>query len=241
MKSYHKPQVYCVAGTVLILGCRSYPWCHFTGEGTESQRGPVTSQVRLCPTIMGPEPALRAVRPSSLSCLIIRTALSTGLAFFQPSALKLMEDVKCHQLWLRPSFGTSVCHGTEFGKWCSGNICKLLLMPPEGVLNHVLTALITGLSVHLHFQTTAHNTNRRQLDGAGATIFQVTLQKLSPKLPSQLRHLESRGKDGRPWGPSCLEVGSSLYVRRTGFSWPSALGCICHRDICISGIEQCNE
>ena len=73
-----------------------------------------------------------------------------------------MEDEKCQQLQLCPSFGTFLCHGTEFGKWCSGNICKLHLMLPEGVLNHLLTALITALSLHLHFQKAADSSNRIQ-------------------------------------------------------------------------------
>lgn len=86
--SYPKSEDRWGAGTVLVLGCSSHPWCHFIDEGAESWTGWGTSQVRLCLRIPGPAPALGAVMLSSLSCSTIRTALSLSLAFFQHFTLK---------------------------------------------------------------------------------------------------------------------------------------------------------
>lgn len=82
---------------------------------------------------------------------------------------------------------------------------RLRVMLPEGVLNHLsLTDLIPGLPLHLHFPKAAYNKNRIPLDRERGTVAQVTLQKLSPKLPSQLPSTWS--PEGRTAGQGVLPV-----------------------------------
>lgn len=133
-------------------------------------------------------------------------------------------------------------HRAEFGKWFSGHMQTPLILP-EAIISLVLPDLITGLSPHLHFQKSLTIKTRIQSDqvGVGGTILWITPQKWSPNFPVHFLAPGVRREGWQALGSYCPEVGSSLYVRRTSISWHSALGCICLRDISISGIEQCRE
>ena len=60
------------------------------------------------------------------------------------------------------------------------------LMLPEAIICHLLTDVITGLSPHLHFQRKSGLQYKEDTirSSDGGTVFQITLQELSPKLPS---------------------------------------------------------